>query len=167
MDVLGFFDMVIRCTFGVLALVMCCLSLHGDSPTSKHLPPGVLKALALAEKAYCDHFEDKTGCHRTFRANLVWHELVIAPSGQTAFLVENRESCGSAGCALSLFLKQPDAKYVQVLGTGGEIGTLGSVSVLKTVTGDHYNIQKTWHDGKTQTLYLWDGLRYSTQSSPD
>jgi hypothetical protein len=167
MDALGFFDMVIPYTFGVLALVMCCLSLHGDSPTSKHLPPGVLKALALAEKAYCDHFEDKTGCHRTFRGNLAWHELVIAPSGQTAFLVENRESCGSAGCALSLFLKQPDAKYVQVLGTGGEIGTLESVSVLKTVTGDHYNIQKTWHDRKTQTLYLWDGLRYSAQPSPD
>jgi len=159
--------MIIRCTFGVLALVMCCLSLHADSPTSKHLPPGVLKALALAEQAYCDHFEDKKGCHRNFRANLVWHELVIAPSGQTAFLVENRESCGSAGCHLSLFLKQPDAKYVQVLGTGGEIGTLESISVLKTVTEDHYNIQKTWHDGKTQTLYLWDGLRYSAQSSPD
>jgi hypothetical protein len=154
--------MDIRYTVGMLVFVMCsCTLLQGDSPKSKRLPPGVLKALASAEKDYCDHFEDKKGCHRTFRANLSWRELVITPSGQTAFLVENRESCGSAGCALSLFVQQPNAKYVQVLGTDGEIGTLGSVRVLKTVTQDHYNIQKTWHDGKTQTLYLWDGLRYS------
>jgi hypothetical protein len=139
------------------------MALHADSPKSKRLPLGVIKALASAEKDYCDHFEDKKGCHRTFRANLSWHELVITPSGQTAFLVENRKSCGSAGCALSLFVQQSDAKYVQVLGTGGEIGTLGSVRILKTVTEDHYNVQKTWHDGKTQTLYLWDGSRYSAQ----
>jgi hypothetical protein len=153
--------MDIRYAVGVVALVTCCcMSLHGDSPKSKGLPPGVLKALASAEKAYCDHFEDKKGCHRTFRVNLSWRELVITPSGQKAFLVENGVSCGSAGCALSLFVQQPDAKYVQVL---GEVGTLASVRVLKTVTKDHYNVQKIWHDGKTQTLYLWDGLRYSAQ----
>jgi hypothetical protein len=156
--------MDIRRTVGIAALVTCCcISLHGNSPKSNSLPTGVLNALAPAEKDYCDHFEDKKGCHRTFRANLSWHELVITPSGENGFLVENRESCGSAGCALSLFVLQPDAKYLQVLGTDGEVGTLASVKVLKTVTKDHYNIQKIWHDGKTQTLYVWDGLRYSAQ----
>jgi hypothetical protein len=91
----------------------------GDQPKIA-LPPGVLTALAPAEKAYCDHFEDKKGCHRTFRANLSWHELVITPSGQNAFLVVNKESCGSAGCALSLFVQQPDGKYFQVLGRTGK-----------------------------------------------
>ena len=163
MCVLGFLDMDIRCTVAVLALVTCCcMALQADSPKSRRLPQGVLRALASAEKDYCDHFEDKKGCHRTFRANLSWRELVITPSGQTAFLVENRKSCGSAGCALSLFV-QPDAKYVQVLGVDGEVGTLGSVKVLKSLTGHHYNVQKTWHDGKTQTLYLWGGSRYSAQ----
>ena len=57
MDVLGFLDMDIRYTVGVLALVTCCcMSLHGDSPKSKRLPPGVLKALASDEKDYCDKF---------------------------------------------------------------------------------------------------------------
>jgi hypothetical protein len=40
-------------------------------------------------------------------------------------------------------------------------GALGEIKVLKDITKGHYNIQKTWHDGKTQTLYLRDGLRYA------
>lgn len=150
----------------VSVLVTCsCIFLQGGSAKSKSLPPGVLKALAADEKDYCDKFlgDFKKGCHQTFRANLLWQELVISPSRQTAILVENRESCGSAGCALSLFVQQPDAKFVQVLGTDGQVGTLGSVKVETTVTKDHYDIQKTWHDGKTHTIYRWDGVRYSAQ----
>ena len=139
-----------------------------DSVKSKSLPPGVLKALAADEKEYCDDVlgELKKGCHQTFRANLSWLELVITPSEQTAILVldENRGSCGSAGCGLSLFVQQPDAKYTQVL--GWEVGTLQSIDVLKTVTKNHYNIQKTWRDGKTRTLYMWDGRRYSAEAAP-
>ena len=158
--------MNIRCTVAVLAFVACyCMSLHGESPKSKLLSPGVLKALASDEKDYCDEFlgDFKKGCSQAFRAHLLSRELVITPSGQAAILVENRKSCGSAGCSLSLFVQQPDEKFVQVLGRAGEVGTLGSVKVLKAVTNGHYNIQKTWHDGKTQTLYLWDGFRYSAQ----
>jgi hypothetical protein len=157
-----------RKTVGALALATCsCMSLQGDSSKSKSLPLGVLKALAADEKIYCDQFLDdfKKDCRRTFRKDLSWHELVITPSGQAAILVEidNMGFCGSAGCALSLFVQQLDTTFVQVLGKDGDVGTLQSFKVLKTVTKGHYNIQKTWHDGKTQTLYLWDGQRYSAQ----
>jgi hypothetical protein len=118
-----------RNTVGVVVLVACtCISLQGNSVKSNSLPTGVLKALAAREKDYCDQFlgDYKKGCHQTFRANLSWHELVITPSGQTAILVENYNlgACGSAGCALSLFIQQPSAEFVQVLGTDGEVGTL-------------------------------------------
>jgi hypothetical protein len=158
--------MAFRNTIGAVAVATCiCVSLQGSTATS--LPAGVLQALAAREKDYCDQFlgDYKKGCDQTFRANLSWHELVITPSGQTAILVENHNmgACGSAGCALSLFIQQPDSKFIQVLGTDGEVGTLESVKVLRTVTKGHYNIQKTWHDGKTRSLYVWDGLRYSAQ----
>jgi hypothetical protein len=134
-----------------------------ESPKAECLPPGVLRALGSAEKDYCDQFEEKKGCHRTFLANLLWHELVITPSGQKAYLVENRNAgaCGSAGCSLYLFVQQSGTKYVQVLGTDGEVGTLGSVRVLKQLTDGHYNIEKTWRNGKTFTLYCWDRQRYT------
>jgi hypothetical protein len=163
MGMLGFLDMGFRNRAGVIAFVACvCLSQQVRAK-SRELPPGILAALAADEKSYCDQFlgDYKKGCQKTFRENLSWRELLIAPSGQTAILVQNGESCGTAGCALSLFIQQSDTNFAQVLGTDGEVGTLSSVNVLKAVTNGHYNIQKTWHDGKTQTLYLWDGLRYS------
>ena len=131
----------------------------------KPLPPGVLKALAGDEAEYCDKFEGdfKKGCEETFRINLMWRELRIAPQGLPAILVENRNVgfCGSAGCALSLFIAQPDAKFLQTFGKDGEVGDLDGVKTLKTITDGHYDIRKTWADGKTYTIYRWKGSRYS------
>jgi hypothetical protein len=159
--------MSFRTTVALVALVTCiCAALQGQSVKSESLPLSVLKALAKEEREYCDEFEYKKSCHQNFRANLLWRVLVITPSGQDAILVENRNEgfCGLAGCALRLFVQQPDAKFVQVLGMDGEIGTLGSVEVLKTVTNGHYNIQTTWHDGRTFTLYSWGRLRYTARA---
>jgi hypothetical protein len=131
----------------------------------KPLPPGVLKALASDEAEYCDEFEGdfRKGCEETFRINLMWRELPVAPRGLPAILVENRNAafCGSAGCALSLFIQQPDAQFAQTLGKDGDVGEVERVSVLKAITDGHYNIQKTWADGKTHTIYRWRGSRYS------
>jgi len=128
------------------------------------LPPGVLKALAADEKEYCDQFlgSFKKGCQQKFRANLLWRQLLITPSGQFAILVEsnNMGFCGSAGCSLYLFV-QRDTKFVQALGTTGGIGALDRVAVLKTVSAGYYDIQITWRDGNTPTIYRWDGQRYS------
>ena len=144
-------------TFGVAPLALfICIVLHGANPDSKGLPQGVLKALAADEKDYCDQFsgEHEKDCHLTFRANLLWLQLWIAPAGQTAFLVENHNigECGSHGCTLHLFAQQTDGKFAQVLGTNGETGELADIKVLKDITKAHYNIRKTWRDGKTQTL---------------
>jgi hypothetical protein len=132
---------------------------------TKSLPPGVLKALAADEKEYCDQFlgSFKKGCQQKFRANLLWHELKVAPLGRTAFLVENHNMgfCGSAGCSLHLFVQQPDAKFVQVFGKSGDVGALDRITILKTVSAGYYDIQKIWRDGKTLTVYRWDGQRYS------
>jgi hypothetical protein len=154
-----------RFRYAVVALgLVACVSpsSRGEGARSTSLPSAVIKALSADEKVYCDQFggDFKKGCHQTFRANLSWRELKISPSGETAILVKNGESCGTAGCALGLFVQQTDGPFVQVLGTDGEVGTLSSVEVLKTVTKNHYDIQKTWHDRKTQTLYQWDGARY-------
>jgi len=150
----------------ILALLtLNCLPLLGDSPELKSAPPGVVKALHADEKLYCDQFlgSFKKGCHQTFRANLLWRQLVITPSGQAAILVESKSmgDCGSAGCSLFLFLQRTDGHFVQVLGTQGDVGAVERVEVLKDVTRDHYDIQKTWADGKRHTIYKWDGLRYS------
>jgi hypothetical protein len=165
---LGFFKMSFRRTVDVDLVIMCiCLTFHGAPATSTSLPPGVLKALAGDERNFCEQFlgDYKKGCHQTFRDNLLWLELEIAPSKQPAFLVENHNlgACGSAGCSLYLFIKKSDVRFVQVLGTDGEVGALGDVEVLKDITRGYYNILKTWHDGKRQTLYLWDGQRYSAR----
>jgi hypothetical protein len=131
----------------------------------KPLPPGILEALAADETEYCDEFEDdfKKGCEETFRVNLMWRELPVAPRGLPAILVEDRNIgfCGSAGCALSLFIQQPDAQFAQTLGRNGDVGTLDRITVLETITDGHYNIQKTWADGKTHTIYRWRGSLYS------
>jgi hypothetical protein len=157
-----------RFRYAVVAfwLVACVsTSLRGEGAQSTSLPSAVTKALSADEKAYCDQFvgDFKKRCHQTFRANLSWRELPISPSGEAAILVRNGESCGTAGCALGLFVQQTDGAFVQVLGTDGEVGTLSSIEVLKTVTKNHYDIQKTWHDRKTQTVYQWDGARYSSE----
>jgi hypothetical protein len=126
---MGFRNAGFRRIAGVVALVRCnCLSLQAGGARSKSLPPGIIKTLASYEKEYCDQFlgDFKKSCHQTFRANLLWHELEVAPQGRTAFLVENHNMgfCGSAGCSLYLFAQQTDAKFVQVLGKGGDVGTL-------------------------------------------
>jgi hypothetical protein len=38
----------------------------------------------------------------------MWRELLVAPRGLPAILVENRNAgfCGSAGCSLDLFIQQ-------------------------------------------------------------
>jgi hypothetical protein len=140
---------------------------------AKPLPSGVVKALAPDTKIFCDQFEDvlKKGCEQTFVVNLMWRELSVTPNGFPAVLVENRNMgfCGSAGCSLSLFIEQPGAEFVQVFGADGEVGNLDEVKVLKTAKDGHYDIQKTWADGTTHTLYRWTGSQYlanSRQFSP-
>jgi hypothetical protein len=161
-----FLNMGLRRSFGVVALVSCAwMSLQGNTENSKSLPPGIVKVLADDVKAYCDQFSGdfKKGCKQSFLQNLSWRELEISPRGRTATLVENHNlgACGSAGCSLYLLVQQADAKFVQVLGTTGDVGTLDSVEVLKTLSANYYDIQKTWRDGKTHTVYRWDGRRYS------
>jgi|SRR5882762_5684516 len=132
---------------------------------AKPLPSGVLKALASDEAEFCDEFEGefRKGCEETFRTNLMWRELSIARSGRPAVLVENKNTgfCGSAGCALSLFIPAADGQFVQTLGTDGEVGTIERLAVLKTVTNGFYDIQKTWADGRTRATYRWTGSQYS------
>ena len=129
------------------------------------LPEGILHALAADESEYCDEFEGnfKKGCEETFRINLMWRELPVEPRAAPAVLVENsnRGFCGSAGCALSLFVERKNGQFAQALGTDGEVGSLDKVEVLKTITDGHYDIQKTWADGRTRTIYRWRGSRYS------
>jgi hypothetical protein len=163
---MGFRDIV-----GMVALVAYgSLSQQASRAESKRLPPGVIVALAADEKQYCDQFlgDFRKGCRQKFRANLLWRQLVIAPSGQVGILVENNNlgSCGTAGCSLYLFVQQPNATFVQSLNEQGDTGVLERVTVLKTVTNSHYDIQKTWADLKTQTIYRWDGTRYRIDDKP-
>jgi hypothetical protein len=129
------------------------------------LPTGVLKALAADEREYCDKFEAdfKRGCAESFRTNLIWGELPVTPQGRVAILVENRNIsfCGSAGCALRLFIAEADGQFVQTLGTDGEVGAIDRLTILRTVTNGFYDIQKTWADRKTRTTYRWTGSQYS------
>jgi hypothetical protein len=135
---------------------------------SEGLPPGVLKALAREEKSYCDQWlgKYKKGSQEKFRQNLRWRRLLIAPSGQMAILVENRNmgNCGSAGCSLLLFIAASKNRFVQALGKDGDVGDVARFKVKETVTNRHYDLQKTWADGQTRTLFKWDGVRYSPVS---
>jgi len=135
--------------------------------SSRQLPPGVLRALAKDEAAYCEQYLDdnKKGCREAFQSNLLWRQLVIAPSGQTALLVESHNIgfCGSKGCSLYVFLEGPNREYSQVLGKHGSTGALADVEVLKTVTRGHYNLEKTWSDGTTKELYRWGKVRYKSK----
>jgi len=133
----------------------------------KALPHGVVEALSADESEYCDGFEGafKKGCAETFQANLLWLQLQVEPRGVPGILVQNNNTgfCGAAGCALKLFLVQPSGEFAQTLGSSGEVGTLTEVEVLKTVTEGHYDIRKTWADGKTHTTYRWRGSAYSSE----
>jgi hypothetical protein len=164
--------MGVRNIVGALALVACsCVPLSAGSGKSRILPHGVVEALAADEKTYCYQYrsEPKESCHQTFRANLLWRKVLVTPTGQGAILVEseNLGFCGALGCSLYLFLQQPGGEFVQVLGTQGDTGDLESIKVLKTTTKDHYNIQKTWSDGKTHSIYRWNGLRYRLADASD
>jgi len=50
---------------GLLALPACTPAQRPVSQANT-LPSGVVMALAADEKAFCDQFEDKKYCHRTF-----------------------------------------------------------------------------------------------------
>ena len=155
--------MEFRKRIGILALVVSgCLQAQAGTPKPEHLPLGVLKALASNEAEYCDHYENRTGCHQKFRANLLSRRLSLTPSGRTAILIESHVvgSCGSAGCSLYLFFQQPNGKFSQILGTQGDVGALESIKVLKTVSNGWHNLQKNWADGKSHTKYQWNGVRY-------
>jgi hypothetical protein len=146
--------------------LLCCLVPNSRAQHSQccgNLPAGILKALTADEREYCDRFlgSYRTGCHDTFRAKLAWRELKITPNGQVAILIENKTSCGSAGCWLGLFLQGANGKFAQALGTDGEVGILKKVVVLKELTNGHFNIEKTWKDGETKTIYRWNGTQYS------
>jgi hypothetical protein len=147
--------------YAILLGVCTSLPLPPSGEQLKNLPTGVLTALHTDEEEYCRQFLKKD-CHRIFRANLPWRELVISPTDQTAILVENHNMgfCGSLGCSLYLFLSQKDGKYIQVLGTQGETGALSSIKLLETVTNGHRDLQKTWRDDEMQTIYKWNGMRY-------
>jgi hypothetical protein len=151
-------------TIALTALALANCSLPQTERTAASAPPdGVLKELASDEKEYCERFlgSYKKGCHETFRANLAWRDLEITPGGQVAILVENKTSCGIAGCALYLFVQQKSGSFTQVLGAEGGLGTLKRLAVLKKTTNGHYDIRVTWSDGKTYSIYQWDGSQYS------
>jgi hypothetical protein len=155
-------------TIGIVALLASSrMSPQAENMKPKSLPSGVLQALVRDEKDYCDQFsgEFKKNCKQTFRANLMWREVELSPQGRAAFLIENHNigACGAAGCTLYVFLQQRNAKFVQILGTTGDVGDLDSVIVLKSASGGYYDIQKTWRDGTTETIYRWDGKRYSAR----
>jgi hypothetical protein len=165
MKVIEFMIMAFCNGIATLVFVACSfLTPLADNAKPKILPSGVLHALAADQKEYCDQFlgEFKRGCGQKFQANLVWGELLIAPSGQTAILVESKNLgfCGTMGCSLYLFVGQPEGKFTQVLGMQGETGELDRIKVLKTITKDHFDIQKTWANGKNRTIYRWSGERY-------
>ncbi|HEY6972655.1 MAG TPA: hypothetical protein VJA94_25830 [Candidatus Angelobacter sp.] len=128
----------------------------------QRLPAGILNALSEDEAQSCRQVSGKfeKSCHRNFLSHLRWRELLLTPSGTAGVLVENRNQgfCGSAGCALYLFVAKPDRSFVVAL---DEIGTVQSVKVLKTITRGHYDLKKTWSDGKTIVIYRWDGSLYS------
>jgi hypothetical protein len=153
--------------FALIVLLLNCPRPQTDSAEPKALPDAVLAGLARAQELFCeDQFGNRhtKGCDKKFASHLKWSEVVIAPAGETAILVENQNQgfCGSAGCALYLFVQKADGRYAQVLGRQGDIGTLKRFAVLKETTKDHFNVQVTWSDGKGHSNYRWNGTRYAT-----
>jgi hypothetical protein len=151
--------------FAALALLNSLFP-QTDQTAPRNLPTGVLKQLVHEEREYCeDQYGDrfKKGCAKEFGAHLRWRELSITSTGESAILVENDNLgfCGSGGCALYLFI-QKGVTFTQVLGADGGLGTLERVTVLKRISNGHYDIRVVWSDGKTHSLYQWDGWHYST-----
>jgi len=140
--------------------VFACSLLSSAGAQSNTLAPGILKALRSDELQCCKQasggFEES--CHRTFVANLRWRELRVAPE-KTGIVVENRNQgfCGSAGCALHLLIQRSDGSFAEVL---DEVGALGSLRSLKSITKGYYDLQKTSADHRTKTIYRWDGSGY-------
>jgi hypothetical protein len=158
----------LRNIIATFTLMSCfCIPVRGNSAESGTLPPGVVKALAKYEKEYCEEFlgEFRKGCHQKFRANLLWQPLVITQSGQTAFLVENRNSGFGGVRSISLC---PTVEG-EIRSNPRNIRGHGNRDPRKHRSfecGHERPLQhsKTWRDGKTCTLYLWDGARYSSLS---
>jgi len=140
---------------------------QSETQGAKGLPMGVVQAMASDQKDFCDQWlgSYRKGCRNKFRENLWRRRLVIAPSGTEAILVDsrNRGYCGSAGCSLYLFKQASSMAFIQILGREriGEVGTLAQVKVLEATTNGYYDLQKTWADEETTTVYKWDGSRYS------
>jgi hypothetical protein len=135
-----------------------------EGPGGRNLPQGVLKQLAGDAEEYCeDQFAEgfRKGCRTEFVANLRWRELSITPSGESAILVENDNSCGSGGCALYLFVQRKDKTFTQVLSSQGGLGTLERLEVLKTTTKGHFDLRIAWSDIEGLSVYQWDGTQYS------
>ncbi|MGO8786773.1 MAG: hypothetical protein ACLQVL_05235 [Terriglobia bacterium] len=155
-----------RLLVAICLLTTFALAQQADTQGAQGLPKGILKAMAGDEKDYCDQWlgSYRKGCHEKFRQNLWWRRLLITPSGKMGVLAENRNmgACGSAGCSLSLFAEVAKGAFTQVLGQQGDVGNVARVNVLKTVTNGYYDLQKTWADGETTTLYKWNGRRYSS-----
>ncbi|SRR6266404_645693 len=154
-------------TYAFFVLLLTCPRPQTDPTEPKALPDGVLAGLVRAQEMFCeDQFGNKheKGCDKKFASHLQWSEVVIAPVGETAILVENQNQgfCGSAGCALYLVVQKADGSYAQVLGKQGDVGTLKRFAVLKEITKDHFNVQVTWSDGKGHSNYRWNGTRYAT-----
>jgi hypothetical protein len=94
----------------------------------------------------------------------LWVQLQVAPRGIPGILVQNNNTgfCGVAGCALKLFIMQTNGEFDQALRADGAVGALAEVEVMKTSSDGHYDIRKTWADGRTHTIYRWRGSRYSS-----
>jgi hypothetical protein len=129
------------------------------------LPSGVLKALAGDRREYCEQVENRKDCRKSFEAHLIWQRLRLSPKGKTGILVENQNVgfCGSDGCALRLFVAIDEGRFVQVLGTQGDIGSLRQVKTLESVTKGYLDLRKVWSDGKSYTDYRWSGTRYTSK----
>jgi hypothetical protein len=146
----------------VFMLMLACSLMWTQQEPLKSLPAGVLNAMHEDEAQRCKQVSGRfeKNCHHNFISHLRWRELRLTPLGKTGILVENTNQgfCGSAGCAVSLFIQEKHTSFIEVL---DEIGTLGSVKVLKTITKGHYDLEKTWSDQKTRIVYRWEGSLYS------
>ncbi len=114
-------------------LLFACLLLLPAGTQANTLSPSILKALRSDELQCCKQVSGKfeESCHLSFVANLRWCEFRVSRSGKTAFLIENRNTgfCGSAGCALHLFIQRSDGSFAEVF---DEVGALESVKTLKS-----------------------------------
>lgn len=157
---------IIRLSTVICVLTAFACAQQAETQGAQGLPKGVIKATAPDEKDFCHQWVGSygRGCNNEFQKNLWWRQLAITPSGEIAILIESRNMgyCGSAGCSLYLFKQASGTTLTQVLGRGriGDVGTLARVKVLEASTKGYYDLQKTWADEETVTVYKWDGSRY-------